>query len=164
MTNYLSLSLKKINELLKNKTIKPIDLVNEAFLKIEKYNLNCFITLNKEEAIKKAKELENLEVDNLLFGIPIAITFTPKVFSVSSFLAFSTPAPGTIPVSAICIVLLILSMLLEARLSITITNFGLTLSTIPFIISDVSIPVVPITPGDIAATLLKPSSTSIPSV
>jgi len=73
MTNYLSLSLKKINELLKNKTIKPIDLVNEAFLKIEKYNLNCFITLNKEEAIKKAKELENLEVDNLLFGIPIAI-------------------------------------------------------------------------------------------
>ncbi len=73
MTNYLSLSLKELNQLLKDKKIKPIDLVNEAFEKIEKYNLNSFITLNKEEAINKAKELENKEVDNLLFGIPIAV-------------------------------------------------------------------------------------------
>ena len=36
-------------------------------------DLNCFITLNKEEAIKKAMELEDKCVDNLLFGIPIAI-------------------------------------------------------------------------------------------
>ena len=28
---------------------------------------------NKEEAIKTAKELENKEVDNLLFGLPIAV-------------------------------------------------------------------------------------------
>ena len=73
MTNYLDLELKTINELLKSKKIKPIDLVNEAFFKIEKNNLNTYITLNKEGAIKKAKELENKEVDNLLFGIPIAI-------------------------------------------------------------------------------------------
>ncbi len=73
MTNYLSLSLKEINQLLKDKKIKPIDLVNEAFEKIEKYNLNSFITLNKEEAIKTALELENKEVDNLLFGIPLAV-------------------------------------------------------------------------------------------
>ena len=45
-------------------------------------------------------------------GIPIAITGTPKVSFVSSFLSFPTPAPGTIPVSASCTVLLILSMLL----------------------------------------------------
>ena len=70
---YLDLSIKEINEKLKNKEIKPIDLVNEVFNKIENNNLNCFITLNKEEAIKKAIELENKEVDNLLFGIPIAI-------------------------------------------------------------------------------------------
>ena len=31
------------------------------------------ITLNKEEALKCAKELENKEVDNILFGLPIAI-------------------------------------------------------------------------------------------
>ena len=70
---YLDLDIKTINEKLKNKEIKPIDLVNEAFDRIEETNLNCFITLNKEEAIKKAKELETKEVDNLLFGLPIAI-------------------------------------------------------------------------------------------
>jgi aspartyl-tRNA(Asn)/glutamyl-tRNA(Gln) amidotransferase subunit A len=73
MTNYLELTIKEINNLLKTKAIKPIDLVNEAFIKIENSNLNAFITLNKEEAIKKALELENKEIDNLLFGIPIAI-------------------------------------------------------------------------------------------
>ena len=71
--NYLDLDIKEINQLLKDKKIKPIDLVNEAFEKIEKSNLNCFITLNKEEAIKRAIELEDKEVDNLLFGLPIAI-------------------------------------------------------------------------------------------
>ena len=73
MTNYLTLKWKEINKLLKDKKIKPIELVNEAFEKIEKYNLNAFITLNKEEAIKQAKELENKEVDNLLFGIPLGV-------------------------------------------------------------------------------------------
>lgn len=70
---YLDLSIIEINKLLKEKKIKPIDLVNECFQRIEESNLNCFITLNKEEAIKEAIALENKEVDNLLFGIPIAI-------------------------------------------------------------------------------------------
>ena len=70
---YLDLDIKTINDKLKNKEIKPIDLVLEAFDRIEETNLNCFITLNKEEAIKKAIELEDKEVDNLLFGLPIAI-------------------------------------------------------------------------------------------
>ena len=71
---YLNKSIKEINELLKNKTIKPIDLVEEAFQNIENNKeLNAYITLNKEEAIKKAKELESKEVDNLLFGLPIAV-------------------------------------------------------------------------------------------
>ena len=71
---YLDKSIKEINSLLKNKTIKPIDLVEEAFNNIEKNSdLNAYITLNKEEAIKKAHELEDKEVDNLLFGLPIAV-------------------------------------------------------------------------------------------
>ena len=71
---YLNKSLIEINTLLKEKRIRPIDLVEEAFENIENNkDLNAYITLNKEEAIKKAKELENIEVDNLLFGIPIAI-------------------------------------------------------------------------------------------
>ena len=74
MNNYLDLSIKEINKLLVDKKIKPIDLVLEAFNRIESNSeLNCFITLNKEEALKKAKELENIDVDNLFFGIPIAV-------------------------------------------------------------------------------------------
>lgn len=74
MTKYLDLPIIEINKLLKSHTIKPIDLVNEAYERIENNkDLNCFITLNKEQAIKKALELENKEVTNLLFGIPIAI-------------------------------------------------------------------------------------------
>lgn len=71
---YLNKSIKELHELLKNKTIKPIDLVEEAFERIESNkDLNAYITLNKEEAIKKAQELEDKEVDNILFGIPIAV-------------------------------------------------------------------------------------------
>lgn len=74
MSKYLDLSIKEINNLLKNKTIKPIDLVNECFELIEKNSdLNAFITLDKEGAIRRAKELEEKEVDNILFGIPIAV-------------------------------------------------------------------------------------------
>ena len=74
------------------------------------------------------------------------------MFWLISFLAFPTPAPGIIPVSANCTVLLILSILFDDKLSITIINFGFILSTIPFTISTVSIPVVPKTPGAIAVT------------
>ena len=71
---YLDKTIQEIHELLKSKKIKPIDLVEESFERIENNKeLNAYITLNKEEAITKAKELENKEVDNLLFGLPIAI-------------------------------------------------------------------------------------------
>lgn len=74
MSKYLDLSIEKLHELLKKKEIKPIDLVEECFSRIEENEeLNAFITLNKEEAIKTAKALEDKEVDNLLFGIPIAV-------------------------------------------------------------------------------------------
>lgn len=74
MSKYLDLSIKEINELLKKKTIKPIDLVMECFERIENDSeLNAFITLDKERAIARAKCLEDVEVDNILFGIPIAV-------------------------------------------------------------------------------------------
>lgn len=73
MTKYIDLPIIEINKLLKEKTIKPLDLVLETFERIENSNLNAFITLNKEEAISTAKRLEEKEVDNILFGIPIAI-------------------------------------------------------------------------------------------
>jgi len=74
MTKYLELSIKEINDKLKNKEIKPIDLVLECFERIESVKeYNAFITLNKESALEKARELGDKEVDNLLFAIPIAI-------------------------------------------------------------------------------------------
>ena len=55
---YLDKSIEELHELLKNKTIKPIDLVEEAFARIEENkDLKAYITLNKEEALKNAKEL-----------------------------------------------------------------------------------------------------------
>ena len=74
-TNYLDLSLEEIHELLKTKKIKVKDLLDECFLRIEETkDLNAYITLDKENAYKKAEELDSKEVDdNLLFGIPIAI-------------------------------------------------------------------------------------------
>ena len=75
MSNYLDLDIKEIHELLVNKKIKPIDLVEESFKRINDNELNAFITLDYEGAKKRALELENMEIptDNLLFGIPIAI-------------------------------------------------------------------------------------------
>jgi len=74
MSNYLDLPLLEINRLLKEKKIKPIDLVEESLRKIEENkDLNAFITVNADDARKTAIELENMEVDNILFGIPIAI-------------------------------------------------------------------------------------------
>ncbi len=71
---YLNKNIEEIHELLKSKEIKPLDLVLEAFEQIEKHKeYNAYITLNKEEAIRQAKELENKEVDNILFGLPIAV-------------------------------------------------------------------------------------------
>ena len=74
MSKYLKLSIKEIHELLKKKEITPVDLVNEAISNIESSDLNAFITVDKEGALKKANELANMEVpDDILFGIPIAI-------------------------------------------------------------------------------------------
>ena len=71
---YLDKDITLINKLLKDKKITPTDLVNEALDQIEKNKeLNAYITLNKEDALKQAKELEDKEVDNILFGLPIAV-------------------------------------------------------------------------------------------
>lgn len=71
----LDKTLIEIHEALKKKEIKPINLVEEAIERIEKnQGLNAYITLNKEQARKKALELETKEIgDNLLFGLPIAV-------------------------------------------------------------------------------------------
>lgn len=73
MNNYLDLSIEELHKLLCKKKIKPIDLVNEAFERVEKDKLNCFINTNKEYAKKRAKALEDKTPDNILWGMPVAI-------------------------------------------------------------------------------------------
>lgn len=74
MTKYLDMDIVEINKLLKEKKIKPVDLVNESYERyLENKHINAFITTTYEEAIKKAISLEDKEVDNILFGIPIVV-------------------------------------------------------------------------------------------
>lgn len=74
MSKYLDLEITKIHELLKSKQITPTDLVLECFDRIEQNkDLNAFITLDKENALVCAKELEQEEIDTITYGIPIAI-------------------------------------------------------------------------------------------
>ena len=73
MSNYLSLDLKEIHELLVSEKITPVDLIEEVFKKIESDELNCFITTDKEGALKKAASLGKPEKDNILWGLPIAL-------------------------------------------------------------------------------------------
>ena len=46
MSKYIDLGINEIHELLKKGEITPTVLVNECFERIEKNNLNAFITLN----------------------------------------------------------------------------------------------------------------------
>lgn len=73
MSKYLDFDIEKLHELLVKKEITPVMLVEEALERIkEKEELNAFITINPN-AIEEAKNLGEVEEDNLYFGIPIAI-------------------------------------------------------------------------------------------
>src|SRR5699024_7450841 len=61
------------------KEIKPSEVTEALFERIEKYDgdIKAFITLTKDEAIERAKELDQLQaedkMDGELFGIPVGI-------------------------------------------------------------------------------------------
>ncbi len=71
--NYLDLTIKEIHDALVNKKVTPLDLVMEAIKRAKEDKCNAFEYLNEENAIKMAKELNEPEIDNLLWGIPFAI-------------------------------------------------------------------------------------------
>ena len=73
MSKYLDLSIKEIHELLVEKKITPLNLVEEALERIEAAkDLNAFITIN-DKVREEASTLGEVDPDNLFFGIPIAI-------------------------------------------------------------------------------------------
>ena len=74
MSKYIDLELEEIHALLKRGEITPRTLVLECFERINKNDLNAFISLDKEGALKDADELlAKGFVDDLFWGIPIAI-------------------------------------------------------------------------------------------
>lgn len=73
MSKYLEMDIKKIHDLLIKREITPVDLVNEAFDRINSDKLNCFITTDKEGALKRANSLGEPDESNILWGLPIAL-------------------------------------------------------------------------------------------
>ena len=73
MSKYLDLGINEIHDLLVKKEITPVDLVNEVFDRIDLDKLNCFITTDKEGALKRAESLGEPDENNILWGLPIAL-------------------------------------------------------------------------------------------
>ena len=66
-------TIKEIKKMISSKEISNREITLEAYKLIEENkNLNAFITLNKEDAIKKAEDYDNNPSDLPLAGIPIA--------------------------------------------------------------------------------------------
>ena len=91
-------------------------------------------------------------VANTTSGTPMAITGTPSVSRSSPVRLLPTPAPGLMPVSVSCTVVLMRAARREASESTAMTRSGLQCSTTPRTISIVSTPVTPSTPGATALT------------
>ena len=66
-------SIKELKNMLNNRDISHTELIQETFLNIKNNSkLNAFITLNEEESLKKANNLDDIADSGLLAGIPIA--------------------------------------------------------------------------------------------
>ena len=66
-------TIKEINDGLVSKKFSVEELINDTFDLINQYKvLNCFISLNEETALARAKEIKVTEDSHLLSGIPIA--------------------------------------------------------------------------------------------
>ena len=66
-------SIKELKNMLNDKDISHTELVQETFLNIKNNSaLNAFITLNEEESLKKANNLDNTPSSGSLAGVPIA--------------------------------------------------------------------------------------------
>ncbi|WP_404451340.1 Asp-tRNA(Asn)/Glu-tRNA(Gln) amidotransferase subunit GatA [Virgibacillus necropolis] len=70
-------TIKELEQKLHNKEITVTDLVNESYQQIEKVDdkVQAFLTLDKERALEKAKQLdsEKPDVAELLFGMPVGV-------------------------------------------------------------------------------------------
>jgi len=80
MKQQLSLTAMEIVEGIKSGAVSCEELISRIYERIERSELNCYITLNKDEALKKAREVDNNRdkdkeeyMHKKLLGVPIAI-------------------------------------------------------------------------------------------
>lgn len=72
-------SVENLTEMIKNKEIKPSDVVKDIYTAIEETDptIKSFLALDRENAIKNAEELDELQakdqMEGKLFGIPMGI-------------------------------------------------------------------------------------------
>jgi hypothetical protein len=73
------LSLQKVSELVRKKSVSPVELTQECLKRIERLNpvLNAFITVDAEGSLKQAREaeaeLQHSKWRGPLHGIPVAL-------------------------------------------------------------------------------------------
>ena len=80
MKQQSSLTAMEIVDGIKSGAISCEELISRIYERIERSELNCYITLNKEEALRKAREVDNNRdkdkeeyMHKKLLGVPIAI-------------------------------------------------------------------------------------------
>lgn len=73
MMELLDLTIKELHRELVNKTITPLDLVEEALKRARQDNNNAFEVIMEKEALEAAFKLTKPEANNPLWGIPFAI-------------------------------------------------------------------------------------------
>ena len=79
MSNHRFSTISEVSELLRQKQVSPVDLVNESLQAIEQHNpkLNAFITVTAEQALAEARQAEQ-EINSgkwrgPLHGIPVGV-------------------------------------------------------------------------------------------
>lgn len=77
MTELFNLSIEELHTLLVEKRITSVELTQALIDRIEdtEEDIKAFITVNKDKALEKAKEIDEkgIDKDNILAGIPIAV-------------------------------------------------------------------------------------------
>ncbi len=74
MGNLIEKSIPELHNLLKEKKISAKELVSENLRKIRESDLNCYISVFEEDALKIAEEIDkNGKFEHLLTGIPVAV-------------------------------------------------------------------------------------------
>ena len=67
---YMNLSIEELHTLLVRKEVTPLELTKEAIELAKNDTNNAFETICEKEALEFASTLNDVEVDNIFWGIP----------------------------------------------------------------------------------------------